>query len=65
VRRILCAGLLMLAVGCGGGGGSFNCNWTCDEDHGSKTYPAGSDAEGLCNTDFNTGCSHFACNCSN
>jgi hypothetical protein len=54
----------MLAVGCGGGG-SFNCNWTCDEDHGSKTYPAGSDAEGLCNTDFNTGCSHFACNCSN
>ena len=47
MKRILFAGLVLLVVGCGGGGGSWTCNWQCttNDTHGTKTYPAGPDSD--------------------
>jgi hypothetical protein len=63
VKRILLASLLLLAVGCGDSS-NITCNWTCDTSHGSKSYPAGSDAEAQCAADFGGDCAHFDCTCS-
>jgi hypothetical protein len=66
MKRILFAGLVLLVVGCGGGGGSWTCNWQCttNDTHGTKTYPAGPDPTDQCTADFGISCNSFSCSCT-
>jgi len=66
MKRILFAGLMALAIGCGSTGGNWTCSWECQTNgaSGTKTYPRGPDPTDQCVTDYRAGCNSFTCNCT-